>query len=214
MSCVRTMSTNGCVKSSDGRQRPTLSSRQRLALFRGVLVPEKALEVTDAELNINLLKDSGVTAVNIRSAKLTVLDLKSLGLSSALGLRELEFDALDLTSPAVCSSAVAAVGAGDVTRSFLLDSGDAVALSGSVAVHHLQLSTQRLLESCAGCPDQAKSVLQQTDPHGGALNGVSPVVLLDTGLRAATLCELGYFLNNLVTQTNASKEQAQKLGFR
>lgn len=206
------MASNG--DSSDGRRRPVLCARQRLALFRGVLVPEKALEIADSELNIHLMKENGVTAVNIRSAKLTVLDLKSLGLPSALGLRELDFDALDLCNPAFCSSAVAAFGAGDVTRSFLLDAGDAVALAGSVAVHHLQLTTQRLLESCAGCPEQAKAVLQQTDPHGGALNGVSPIVLLDTGLRATTLCELGYFLNNLATQTNVSHEQAQKLGFR
>ena len=214
MSCVRTMEGAGDTSSPDGRIRPTLCARQRLALFRDAIAPEKALEILESEINIDLIKQHGVAAPNIRSAKLTVLDLKSIGVSSALGLRELEFDSLDLCNPAFCSSAIAAFGAKDITRSFLIDAGDAVALAGSVAIHSLQLTTQKLLESCAGCPEQAKAVLQQTHPHGGALSGVSPVVLLDTGLRAATLCELGYFMNNIITQTQASHEQTRKLGFR
>lgn len=197
----------------DGRQRPAFTPRQRLALFRRVLVPDVALQIDASEITFTFLKQNGVTAANVRAAKLTALDLKAIGLASALELRELDFDALDLCNASFCASAVAAFGAADVTRSFLLDAGDAVALAGSIAVHHLQLTTQRLLEACAGSPEQAKAVLQQTDPHGGALSGCKATVLLDTGLRATTLCSLGYFLDRVMEQTVASRDQATKLGF-
>jgi len=70
-----------------------------------------------------------------------------------------------------------------------------------------------LLELCAGSPENATAVLQQLVPRGGALNGVSANVLLDTGLRAKTLCELGYFLTNLRSQISASNAEIQLLGF-
>ena len=198
---------------SDGRRRPVLCARQKMALFAKTgYSDERALEI-GIDIDMDFMKEHGVTAVNVRSAKLTCLDLKALGLASALGLRELGFDALDLNNPSFCASAVAAFGAQDVTRTFLLDAGDATALAGSVAIHHLQLTTQRLLESCAGSPEQAKAVLQQTSPRGGALVGVSPVTLLDTGLRAAALCSLGYFSNNVGAQTKCSHEHIKKLGF-
>lgn len=195
------------------QQTPKLCQRQRIALFHGILRPEQAMELNDEDITSDTLNAHGVKARNIRCAKLDALALKSIGFGSAVELRALEFDALDLVNPAFCSSAVAAFGAGDVTRSFLVSAGDAVSLAGSVAIHHLQLTTETLLRNCAGSPEEAKAVLQQTDPHGGALSGVSPVVLLDTGLRAATLCNLGYHLDNIVRQTSASNEQAQKLGF-
>ena len=210
MSCMRVVDNS----MSNGREPPKLTSRQRLALFRNVMVPEIALQVEDSNVTFDLLKQNGVRAENVRAAKLNVLDLKAMGMRSALELRELEFDALDLCNASFCSSAVAAFGTEDVTRSFLLDAGDSVALAGSVAVHHLQLSTQKLLENCAGMPEQAKAVLQQSDPHGGALSGCSPAVLLDTGLRASTLCTLGYFLDRVRDQTQANHDHLVKLGYQ
>lgn len=202
------------LRSSDGAQRATLSVRQRIALFQNTMALKEILQVDDNDINIDLIKKHNVKAKNIRNAKMTVLDLKSFGLSSALELRELEFDALDLCDSVFCASAVAAFGVADVLKSFLLDAGDAVALAGSVGIYHLHITTQKLLECCAGCPEQAKAVLQQTDPRGGALRNVLPTVLLDTGLRATTLCELGYFLNNIREQTNASVQETHKLGFK
>ena len=113
---------------SDGRRRPVLCARQKLALFAKTgYSDERALEI-GIDIDMDFMKEHGVTAVNVRSAKLTCLDLKALGLASALGLRELGFDALDLNNPSFCASAVAAFGAQDVTRTFLLDAGDATAL--------------------------------------------------------------------------------------
>ena len=139
--------------------------------------------------------------------------MKELGVNAAIVLRELGFDALDLNDPALCSSAVAAFGADAVTKAFLIDPGDAVALAGSVAVFHLQLNVERLLQTCSGSPEQAKAVLQQSEPKGGALCGVSPTTLLDSGLRAPTLISLGYYEDSVRSQTDADATQLRKLGF-
>ena len=47
----------------------------------------------------------------------------------------------------------------------------------------------------------------------GALHGLSANSLLDTGLRATVLCELGYYLNNVRDQTGATAEELRLLGF-
>ena len=198
----------------DGLNRVSLTPRQRLALFYTLVVPETALQLQDSEITFEMLKRTGVRARNVKAAKLCALGLKSMGATTALELRELDFDALDLTNPKFCSSAVAAFGADEVTQAFLIDAGDAVALAGSVAMHHLNLSTQTLLQACAGSPDHARAVLQQSTPRGAALAGCCAGVLLDTGLRATTLCELGYFLDRIRDQTNASTGDLAKLGFR
>jgi hypothetical protein len=132
---------------------------------------------------------------------------------SALELRELGFDALDLTDAGFCSSCVSAYGAVEVRKAFLLESGDAVALAGSVAMFQLDVSTGRLLEACAGSPAAARAVLQQTEPRGGALRGVSVGVVLDAGLRAPALLELGYDARAVAEQTGADGVGLTKLGF-
>jgi hypothetical protein len=70
-----------------------------------------------------------------------------------------------------------------------------------------------LLSVCAGCPTEAAAVVSQTTPRGGALRGVPPSTLLDTGLRAQALKVLGYTPRLLVEQTNATTAHLSKLGF-
>jgi hypothetical protein len=190
-----------------------LTQRQRLALYKGVFPPEKALNIPDNEITLASLRSNGVGAANFRAAKLDARRLKELGVNSALALRELGFDALDLNDAALCSSAVAAFGAEDTKRAFLIDPGDAVALAGSVATFHLQLDVNRLLQACSGSPEQAKAVLQQAEPKGGALCGVNPTSLLDAGLRAPVLISLGYHSDAVRSQTDADDTQLRKLGF-
>ena len=190
-----------------------LTIRQRLALTNGVVDVASALAMNDTEVDVLFLRRKRVPTTQIRSARLSPLDLKHRGVASAVGLRELGFDALDLTDAGFCASAVSAFGGEDVKRSFLLDSGDAVAVAGSVAAFQLTVPTSKLLELCAGAPSQARAVLQQCEPRGGALQGVSANTLLDTGLRAAVLCELGYFSNNVRDQTGATRGELSLLGF-
>jgi hypothetical protein len=167
----------------------------------------------DGEIDALFFRRMRVPTLQIRSSRLSPLELKQRGVQSAVGLRELGFDALDLTDAGFCASAVSAFGVEEVKRAFLLDSGDAVAVAGSVAAFQLNVPTFKLLELCAGSPTQARAVLQQSEPRGGALHGVSANSLLDTGLRATVLCELGYFLNNVRDQTEATPEELRLLGF-
>ena len=190
-----------------------LSSRQRFALFHNVIAPASASAIPDADIDAVLLRAHHVPASNLRAARITALDLKRRGIGCAIELRELGFDALDLTNAAFCSSCVSAFGAEAVRRAFLLEAGDAVALAGSVATFQLDLSAKRLLESCAGVPAAAKAVLQQLEPRGGALQGVPARILLDAGLRAKVLVELGYHAQAVMEQTGANGEDIVKLGF-
>lgn len=190
-----------------------LTTRQRLALTKNNTDAASALAMNDSEVDVIFLRRKRVPTTCIRSSKITPLELKSRGLETAVGLRELGFDALDLTDASFCASAVAAFGSDAVKTAFLLDAGDAVAVAGSVAMHQLGVSVVRLVELCAGAPTQARAVLQQLAPRGGALAGVSVNAILDTGLRAATLCELGYFLDGIREQTGASPNELRLLGF-
>lgn len=190
-----------------------LTTRQRLALTKNNTDPASALAMADSELDAIFLRRKRVPTAQLRAARVSPLELKQRGLESAVQLRELGYDALDLVDAAFCSSAVAAFGVEAVRTAFLLDAGDAVAVAGSVAMFQLSVSMVRLIELCAGAPAQAKAVLQQSEPRGGALQGVTANALLDTGLRAATLCDLGYYFPNVRDQTNATPEELRLLGF-
>ena len=74
----------------------SLTTRQRLALTRGVLDPASALAMHDSEIDLLFLQRKRVPTNNIRTAKLFPLDLVHRGLPNALGLRELGFDCIDL----------------------------------------------------------------------------------------------------------------------
>lgn len=209
MSSVRSLTQPEMQPTGTG----SLTTRQRLALTKGAVDAASALAMNDGEIDALFLHRKRIPTSQVRSSRLSPLELKQRGVQSAVGLRELGFDALDLTDAGFCASAVSAFGAEEVKRSFLLDSGDAVAVAGSVAAFQLNVPTSKLIELCAGAPTQARAVLQQCEPRGGALHGVSVNSLLDTGLRAAALCELGYFLNNVRDQTGARPEELRLLGF-
>ena len=191
----------------------TLTTRQRFSLCHNVLNASEASLVADSDLDAVFLHTKRVPACNVRAAKLTALDLKTRGVSSAMHLREIGMDALDLTDAAFCSSCVSAFGAESTRMAFLLEPGDAVALAGSVAVFQLGVTASHLLAACAGVPTAARAVLQQLEPRGGALQGVACMLLLDAGLRAPALLELGYHKNSIISQTGADGVTLTKLGF-
>jgi hypothetical protein len=197
----------------DATGRGTLSARQRFALCANVVSTGDVLSFPESELDVVYFLSRSVPIVNMRAAKVSPLDLKARGATRATVLRELGFDALDLCDAAFCASAVSAFGVEEVRRAFLLQAGDSVALAGSVATFQLDLSTRKLLEVCAGVPEAARAVLQQSEPRGGALHGVAVTILMDCGLRADALANLGYFVDRVREQTGASDAELRKLGF-
>jgi hypothetical protein len=191
-----------------------LTTRQKLTLFHGSgLNAEKALSTKDEEIGFDMLVKNGVKALNICAAGIRPLCLKQHGVTTAAQMRRLGFDALHLVDPVTCQEANAAYGAADVVEAFLQTPADAVALSGSEAISTLNLSTQQLLEACAGAPTEALEVLRQaTEPS--PLKGVSTTTLLDTGLRAPQLKQLGYSFAATREMHVVSAHDVEKLGFR
>lgn len=191
----------------------SLSAKQRLTLFHGTdVTAEKALLVSESELNFDMLMTHGVRAVGIATAGLRPLALKTLGVTNSSQLRRLGFDALHLVDTVWCQEATAAYGAQDVVEVFLQTPSDAVALAGSEALSTLGIGMQRLLEVCAGAPTEAVAVLQQV-PLESPLEGVSAVTLLDTGLRAPQLKQMGFGISSVRAMRNVGHQDLAKLGF-
>lgn len=190
-----------------------LSTRQKLTLFHGSgMSAEAALGTPDDQINFDLMLTNGVKAINICTAGIRPMALKQLGVAQASQLRRLGFDALHLVDPVWCQEANAAFGAAEVIQAFLVSPQDAVSLSGSEAVATLNLSTEQLLEACAGAPTEAISVLQQST-DAAPLKGVRASTLLDTGLRAPQLKQLGYNLATVTALSELSGDQIGKFGF-
>ena len=190
-----------------------LTVRQRLTLFHGTaLTAEEALSHDEDGINFDMMLKNGVKAVNITAAGLRPLALKKHGVEEAVQLRRLGFDALHLVDPVLCNEANAAYGAQAVICAFLNSPQDAVALAGSEAVSTLNLTLQQLLEACAGAPTEAQSVLQQCSDQN-PLSGLSAKILLDTGLRAPQLKQMGYNLLSIKELSCVGPQDLGKLGF-
>lgn len=190
-----------------------LTLKQRLCLFHNTAVTaEEALALEDDRLTGAFLVEKGVKASNIAAAGLGPVALHAMGVSDAQMLRAIGFTALYLADSVFASEANSSFGSKSVIDAFLISASDAVCLAGSDAVTILGVTTQQLMEACAGAPTEAGAVLQQT-AGGTALQGVQPTTLLDTGLRRPKLMELGYSLTAVVKQTGATHIHLAKLGF-
>lgn len=201
--------------STRANQSDVLDVRQRLALFHGTSVnAEQALSMSNEEITFDLLIQCGCKAINIVVAALRPMHLKKYGVTEAAQLRRLGFTALYLVDPAFCHDACGAYGAEAVVDAFVTEPGAAVVLAGTEAVTILGIKTKKMLEVCAGAPTEAMSVLSHHSGDVDCLEGVPAVVILDAGLRATQLKQLGFNFAKIVVHTSASKEQVLKLGFR
>lgn len=189
-----------------------LDARARLALFHGTTVlAEEAVRIPDVDLTFEKLVRSGCTSLTINAAGLRPLKLKEMGCKEPAELRRLGFDALHLVNEAYCAELCAAFGAQAVTDAFVVEPADAVAVAGTAAVDTLNLSVETLLQLCAGSSTEAAAVIAQTP--GGVLDTVSASTLLDTGLRAPKLRELGFTLLDVTRLVGATTPLVAKFGF-
>ena len=86
---------------------------------------------------------------------------------------------------------------------------DAVILAASPAIARLGINLGILLLMCTSQPGAAREVLAQYK-H---VRNVPPETLLETGLRARQLKELGYARDTLAAQTCAGEAELNALGF-
>ena len=206
MSCARLMTTLNLENPHD------LTARQKLAVLHRHIPPREAIDT--AEFSIANLRRIGVNSKNIKAAKLSVEQLRKLGLHRPVELREFGFDSIDLvTKPSFLSECIAAFGADAVKSAFLVEAGDAVAIAGSAAKMTLEVHADHLLSLCIGSPTAAVAVLQQLRPRGLALDGVSVATLLDSGLRATILLSQAYTRESIKRQCGATDSELDKLGF-
>lgn len=185
--------------------RRVLSPKQRLALVHGTNISTSTiLNLTDGEITYEFLVDNCVPPHNLAAAGVTPLVLKARGAADAASLLSLGYDALHLCDAGFCDGIVAAFGAVSVVAAFLQTPLDAVSLAGSSAAERLGLCQQRLVETCAGAPIEAYAVLR-ADPRAA---GIRALTILDTGLRARQLRELGWTPDSELIGT---QEEVEKL---
>ena len=190
-----------------------LSTRARVCTFYGTSInAATACTLEDDEITFELMLRSGVTAKNLRVAGIGPVALKKRGVKTVDMLRQLGVDALHLCDADFCNECMLAYGTKAVSDAFLLTAADAVSLAGTPAMEMLNISTLQLLEQCAGFPGEALAVLQQL-PQGTALRGVPCKVLLDAGLRFASLRRVGYGVTAITDQVGPSSVELSKLGF-
>lgn len=191
-----------------------LTLRQRLALVVGTgVAAEAVVAMDDAEFDFDFFLANGIRAPLLKAARIAPAQLKHRGVRSAAQFRALEYGALDLVDGAFCAACVAAFGADELLGEFVGTPNDAVVLAGSPAVQALGLDLGMLLVLCAGAPEMAAEVIAQTPPRGACLVGVAPDTLLDTGLRARKLRDLGFTPQALAEQTRVSVLHLSKFGF-
>ncbi|MDA9603545.1 hypothetical protein N9S30_00155 [bacterium] len=197
-----------------------LSSKQKLAILHksgggaASVDLNKAIAVTDETFTLGYLKEHSC-GVCLAVAGLGPLKLHSHhGLETAMDLRELGFDSIDLVRDAkFVGEAIRLLGAQEIVSAFLTSPGDAVMLAGSSAASQLGVTTTALLMTCAGAPVEAKNVLQQLNPRETCLQDVPFSVLADTGVRALALVELGLTSENVKDQLGVTRDQLRLLGF-
>lgn len=189
------------------------SVKCRLIIFHNSNVnASTALAMPEEEINYEFFLSNGVKAVNFIAADVSPLQLKQRGFDSASKMRNFGFDALHLVNASFCNKMLLAYGRDDVIKCFLNSPQDAVGLAGSPAVTLLKVSTTELLQCCIGFPSHAFAVVRQLPP-GCSLKGVSASLLLDVGLRLATLALVGYTIEAIIEATGATPMELQKLGF-
>lgn len=210
---IRRGSSSGMQKEQEPAIR-ILTPRQRLAMTIGSgIQPPQILEMNDSDIHYEFLLSNGITAPLLKAAKILPVQLKARGVKTPSEFRALDFSTLDLVDGAFCASCVAAYGAEDLLGEFLQTAKDAVVLAGSPAIGQLNLDLGTLLVLCYGEPEFAADVIEQTQPRGESLVGVAPATLLDTGIRAKALRQLGFDAQKVCEQTQASVADLDKLGF-
>ena len=190
-----------------------LSIRARLALFNDTSInAETACSLDENEITYDMMMCNGVKAINLLTAGVGPARLKTHGVESAMHLLQLGFDALHLCDPEFANEANLAYGSEATRNAFLASASDAVALSGSEAMHILNVTTLDLLRTCAGYPGEAKAVLQQL-PQGNALHEIPCSVILDAGLRHDSLRVCGYGMAGVIQQVAPTGAELGKLGY-
>ena len=203
---------NKCAE--DSATSDKLSTRQKLALVVGTsLKAETLCEMADEAIDYDFLKANGVPAAVLKAANFSVAQLKQRGVDTPGKLAALGFSTLHLLDPVFCTECVDTYGADNVLTEFFVSANDAVLLAGSEAVTQLGLDVGLLLLLCGGQARAAKEVLSQCHPKSEALRGVPPLTLIETGLNATQLSQLGFTAAAVREQTCASPEQLQALGF-
>lgn len=189
-----------------------MTAGQRFCLYHKTnMPPAQVIQVAQSSIDVGHLLRYGVKAKNILSAGFGPLWLKRRGVE-ADALPDLGFDALHLADEKFAVEAQAAYGAIALRKVFLKRPEDAVCVASKQSMELLSVTSEDLLQLCAGCPVEAHAVLKQMSSHS-ALCGVNARTLLDTGIRRNALADCGFTAQGLCATFGCKEEDLSILGF-
>lgn len=190
-----------------------------LCLFQSTgLSMDSALKIIHEEstsLSVRRMIELGVTWNNIVATGLTIDCLiNKHKLESIDQLVNLEMDSFDASEEHTARSLIAHFGADSVVSRFVKTPIDALAWLDSDAAVALQLDVHKFMQLCEGEPDCAAKVLSHYGCPSSSVK-LSPIELLNTGLRANALRELGYTTVNIIESLDPrpTSDQIRLLGF-
>jgi len=188
--------------------------RRDLCIFNeSDLRPKQACLLPDEHVTFATMREAGVYFVNLQASGISAKELGRRGFNSAGCYRQLGMDALDLTDGFWARSLVAELGAEALRDEFVCSPEEAATLAGSEGADAIGLTVDMALERCAGYPDAAAVVLRAQPDPVVALGATSLERLLNTGLRAIALGDLGIGIEQLGAIWNLCPARLRALGF-
>ena len=191
-----------------------LSERQLLCLFmHTTLSLGDAVGLRDTKSLCSALRRHNICMDNVHAAGLRIKDMHALGIDSLQQFKRLRLDALHLTDPMIATEMLELFGATAVVDEFVCTAQDAVYIAGSEGARLLHITSDRLPECCAGCPEGPAKVIAAIANPEQTCAQTSVSRLCDTGIQRLALNASGISLLTLTNHFVLTRKEMQQLGF-
>lgn len=191
---------------------------QLVALFGDTSADMHAVfsAASDKTSILSMVKTHDVKIQHVLASNTTMLTLNRLGMHKLSDYVCLGVDSLYLSYECLSSQMLQIFGRDLLVNQFLITPTDAVNLAGTEGSKVLCISTNELLNACAGDPTHAFVVLQALGCPSSTLEcaNVDPITLINTGLRSQALVSLGLNLVTLTNECGLDASHARSLGFQ
>ena len=171
---------------------------------------------SDTNMLLSMIKEHNVKMHHVLASNTTISTLHRLGMQNLSDYVSLGMDSLYLSYECLSSQMLQIFGRDSLVDRFLITPTDAVNLAGTEGCKVLCISTNELLNACAGDPTHAFVVLRALGCPSSTLecSNIDPITLINTGLRSQALVSLGLNLVTLTNECGLDASHARSLGFQ
>lgn len=175
--------------------------------------PQRLTSLRDEEVNYATMREVGVHFQSLRAAGLGASDLRGRGFETPRHYRDVGMDALDLCDGTWVRAMVAEYGVEAIKSTYLCGAAEAATLVGSEGGRVLGVGLVEAMELCVGEPEAAFAVLKSHPDMPDALASLEARHLLDAGIRASKLLDIGVGMEQLVASVKPTVAEMRLLGY-